>query len=352
MNQPSQTECGPVSDHRAAGTTETDDRPTKKAVNQEFSTAPATAKSADGSRGCSACGATFQPPHAIPGARLCPTCYAARKEALRVLPATANGRWREIHIGLGIGPEYLTGKHGPCPGCGGTDRFRSDNKDGRGTWICGGGGERQAGDGFALLSHVNGWSASESYLAVARWFGVPDLDGTAPTPAPRPAPEPVAATPKRSTANYVRDLWPAAERSDAVVGSHPYALSKGINHAAGAGRGIVTGRVVGTEVDCVLIPIRDLRTDAVVAVQAINAAGAKQTFGPVKGSAFICGITLNRRIPWYVCEGWADAVSLVFHRHKGNAAAFGVMGSHFDAVVQAVVQHFAPERLCIVGDAT
>ncbi len=303
-------------------------------------------------RVCSACGAGFQPPRAVPGARLCPSCHGARKEALRTLPATANGRWPEILVGLGIDREALTDDHKACPGCGGTDRFRFDDQGGRGTWICGGGGNPQAGDGFNLLSHAFGWSASESYLAVARYFGVADLDGTAPAPAPRPAPEPVAAAPKRKTANYAGKLWDAAVRSDAHVGAHPYAASKGIDWAAGAGRGAVTGRVVGTDADCLLVPVRDIRTDAVVAVQAINAAGDKQTFGPVKGHAFVCGNTLNRRIPWYVCEGWADAVSLVFHRHGGNAAAFGCMGSHFDAVAQAVVEHFAPERLCIVGDAT
>jgi putative DNA primase/helicase len=48
----------------------------------------------------------------------------------------AQGRWRSILPALGIDPRYLTGKHGPCPVCGGRDRFRFDNKQGAGTWIC------------------------------------------------------------------------------------------------------------------------------------------------------------------------------------------------------------------------
>jgi putative DNA primase/helicase len=47
-----------------------------------------------------------------------------------------NGRWCAILPGLGIDPRYLTGKHGPCPMCGGRDRWRFDNKRGDGTWIC------------------------------------------------------------------------------------------------------------------------------------------------------------------------------------------------------------------------
>lgn len=44
-------------------------------------------------------------------------------------------------------------KHGSCPLCGGTDRFRFDNKDGRGTYICNGCG---AGDGMKLAMAFTG----------------------------------------------------------------------------------------------------------------------------------------------------------------------------------------------------
>ena len=46
------------------------------------------------------------------------------------------GRWRTILPAVGIAKEFLTGKHGPCPICGGTDRWRFDDKGGRGTWFC------------------------------------------------------------------------------------------------------------------------------------------------------------------------------------------------------------------------
>jgi putative DNA primase/helicase len=48
----------------------------------------------------------------------------------------ANGRWQSILSALGIDPKFLTGKNGPCPLCGGRDRWRFDNKRGDGTWIC------------------------------------------------------------------------------------------------------------------------------------------------------------------------------------------------------------------------
>lgn len=64
------------------------------------------------------------------------------------------GRWRGILGSFGIDRHSLTGKHGPCPMCGGKDRFRFDDKDGRGTWIC---SQCGAGDGIALAMAHKGW---------------------------------------------------------------------------------------------------------------------------------------------------------------------------------------------------
>ncbi len=66
-----------------------------------------------------------------------------------------NGNWRAVLASHGIDEKLLDGRHNPCPGCGGTNRFRFDDKEGRGTWICSQGGEGEvAGDAFALLVHA------------------------------------------------------------------------------------------------------------------------------------------------------------------------------------------------------
>ena len=68
--------------------------------------------------------------------------------------AITDHRWKETLGACGINTELLTARHGPCPGCGGTDRFRFDDLDGKGTWFCSqGGGTPAAGDGFALIVH-------------------------------------------------------------------------------------------------------------------------------------------------------------------------------------------------------
>ena len=46
------------------------------------------------------------------------------------------GRWSDILAGIGLPLAALKGKHSSCPLCGGKDRFRFDDRQGRGTWIC------------------------------------------------------------------------------------------------------------------------------------------------------------------------------------------------------------------------
>jgi hypothetical protein len=47
----------------------------------------------------------------------------------RVL-ASARGEWPQVLGRIGVRTELLTPRHGPCPGCGGRDRFRFDDKEG------------------------------------------------------------------------------------------------------------------------------------------------------------------------------------------------------------------------------
>jgi putative DNA primase/helicase len=84
----------------------------------------------------------------------------------------ARGKWRGILISLGVGEAHLHKKHGPCPMCGGKDRFRFDNKLGEGTWFC---SQCGAGDGFGLAQKVTGKDFMESVREVAKIVGTSDL---------------------------------------------------------------------------------------------------------------------------------------------------------------------------------
>lgn len=65
----------------------------------------------------------------------------------------ARGRWRGILMHLGVPGDLLDGRQRPCPVCGGKDRFRFDDRQGRGTSFC---NTCQARDGFQLAEAVLG----------------------------------------------------------------------------------------------------------------------------------------------------------------------------------------------------
>jgi len=94
----------------------------------------------------------------------------------------ARGQWPSTLASLGI--EVGTGKHGPCPACGGKDRFRFDDKDGRGTHFC---NQCGAGDGFRLIQKVTGLDFPGALRLVAGALG---LGPTSHAPHLRPAPKP------------------------------------------------------------------------------------------------------------------------------------------------------------------
>ena len=66
----------------------------------------------------------------------------------------ARGKWRGILLALKVDDRFLTGKHGPCPFCEGENRFRWDNSNGNGSFIC---NQCGAGAGFEFLKRFHGW---------------------------------------------------------------------------------------------------------------------------------------------------------------------------------------------------
>jgi putative DNA primase/helicase len=65
----------------------------------------------------------------------------------------ARGRWKDILPQLGIDATYLKNRHGPCPLCGGKDRFRFDDKDGSGSYFC---NQCGPGNGIILIRKLKG----------------------------------------------------------------------------------------------------------------------------------------------------------------------------------------------------
>lgn len=94
------------------------------------------------------------------------------------LKQRARGNWVDILARFGVDTGLLSNRHGPCPGCRGKDRFRFDDQEGNGTFICSqGGGGNLAGDGLALLMHVKNWEWRRCVDEIAGLLGL----------SPRPA---------------------------------------------------------------------------------------------------------------------------------------------------------------------
>ncbi len=154
-----------------------------------------------------------------------------------------------------------------------------------------------------------------------------------------------------NTTAYALRLWMAANCDDSFVAEHEYAKAKGIAHAAGAATGKASGKIIGKDADCIVVPVRDIETNKVQGVQCINSGGRKQTFGSLSGAALILGNTLDKTLIWYVCEGWASAVSMVFHHQKGNgvcACAFGK--SNLDKVAENIAAIHNPSEVIILRE--
>lgn len=82
----------------------------------------------------------------------------------------AHGKWGGILRHFGLNESTLTGKHGPCPLCAdGKDRFRFDDKNGSGGYIC---GQCGSGDGFSLLQGFMGWDFKTAADEIEKIVGV------------------------------------------------------------------------------------------------------------------------------------------------------------------------------------
>lgn len=88
----------------------------------------------------------------------------------------AYGRWNEILNYFGITVSSITTKHTPCPVCGGTDRFRFQNKCNRsglldGRWVCNTCSEGKLLNGFKLVAIFFGIDDKETFKRVAEYLG-------------------------------------------------------------------------------------------------------------------------------------------------------------------------------------
>lgn len=130
----------------------------------------------------------------------------------------ARGKWRGILMALQF-PDVdriLRGKHMPCPSCGGEDRFRFDDKEGRGTFFC---SQCGAGNGVELVMRVR----KVGFADAARM--VEEAAGHAPVEVKR------AAEKTGRTSEWARQAWQQATPLNGIDPASKYLARRSIRIA-------------------------------------------------------------------------------------------------------------------------
>ncbi len=173
----------------------------------------------------------------------------------------SGGRWAEVLRALGVGEQYLRRrKQGPCPVCGGRDRYCYDDKQGRGDFICRHCG---AGDGFTLLMRVNRWSFSETARRVAQTVGIIDQSSGlhGPTVSHPEQPSAMVASPTRRVRNVMRTSCgpgDVADVRDYLDSRGLWPLPSGCALRAHAGIDYYQDRVTVGRYPALVAPVRDI----------------------------------------------------------------------------------------------
>ncbi|EJX1374164.1 toprim domain-containing protein, partial [Salmonella enterica] len=211
----------------------------------------------------------------------------------------ACGHWPRILPALGV--KVIKNRHQACPVCGGTDRFRFDDKEGRGTWYC---NQCGAGDGLKLVEKVFGVTASEAAGKVNAVTGN----------LPPVAPEVIAAAEAETEADRKAAAALAVRLMEKTrpASGNAYLTRKGFPALECLMLTAIhkTGGVTFRAGD-VVVPLYD-DTGALVNLQLINADGLKRTLkaGQVKGACHtIEGKKQTGKRLW-ITEGYATALTV------------------------------------------
>ncbi|EPY4574051.1 primase-helicase zinc-binding domain-containing protein [Klebsiella pneumoniae] len=211
----------------------------------------------------------------------------------------ACGHWPRILPALGV--KVIKNRHQACPVCGGSDRFRFDDKEGRGTWFC---NQCGAGDGLKLIEKVFGVTASEAAGKVDAVTG--NLQPVAPKVIAAAEAE-TEADRKAAAALAVRLM----EKTRTASGN-AYLTRKGFpgHECLMLTATHKTGGVTFRAGD-VVVPLHD-DTGALVNLQFINSEGLKRTLkgGAVKGACHTIEGKKQAGKRLWIAEGYATALTV------------------------------------------
>ncbi|PJZ06823.1 DNA primase [Pantoea rodasii] len=249
----------------------------------------------------------------------------------------ARGHWPRILPALGV--KVIKNRHMPCPVCQGTDRFRFDDKDGRGTWIC---NQCGAGDGMDLVKKALSITFRE---AAAR---VNDLTGNLP---PVAAGNSTAAGPETDEASRAAAAALAKQLVSTAkdAAGNAYLSRKGLPEQAcltlsKAHKVALTSYRTGD----VVVPLHDM-SGQLVNVQLINASGEKRTLkgGQVKGACHVLSSAKPAKRLW-LAEGYATGLTV--HNLTGDEVWVALSSGNLLSLAGLAREKHATLPLMIAAD--
>ena len=259
----------------------------------------------------------------------------------------ACGHWPDLLAAVGI-ETPPRGKHGPCPVCGGKDRFRMDNKAGRGTWICSH-CDPQAGDGLDLVCRVTNKSAKEAAELIAPLVG---LSAGSLDPAERERiyqQQQTKAGAERKRAEQQRQkaiLRAGAIMADCDQGDASYLASKGLGTLLGAvNRTLIREGGESFPPASLVVPLFN-EMGELMNVQLIRDDGTKRYLAGGQKAAAFHRIEGGELVA--VVEGYATGLSV--HLASG-ATVYCAMDCGNLQAVAAIVRHHHPDaQILLCGD--
>jgi len=249
----------------------------------------------------------------------------------------ACGHWPRILPALGV--TVIKNRHQACPVCGGSDRFRFDDKEGRGTWFC---NQCGAGDGLKLVEKVFGVTPSVAAGKVNAVTGN----------LPPVSPEVTAAADAETEADRKAAAALAVKLTEKArpATGNAYLTRKGFPGRECPVLTVIhkTGGVTFRAGD-VVVPLYD-DSGALVNVQLINADGLKRTLkgGQVKGACHILDGKKEAGKRLWIAEGYATALTV--HHLTGETVMVALSSVNLLSLASLARHKFPACRIVIAAD--
>ena len=248
--------------------------------------------------------------------------------------AEAVGKWQSIFSSLGI--DVGNGKHCPCPVCGGKDRFRFDNKNGRGTYIC---NQCGSGDGLELIKNYYHCDAKEASNKVAEYLNLRNTSTSSDLKSDLQ--DNIPENPVCKKVNYLL--------SKAILGQSDYLTEKGLTFDLTL---LDDGRI--------FVPLININSEY-TGGQFIEPNGNKRLMrGSNKKGAFIwVSPKLGRpdevkkelltATEIIICEGLATGISIAVFRHRSLVIS-AIDAGNLIHVAKAIREVNTTVNIIIAGD--